>query len=511
MPRRSSPFVLLLCVLVLAVGLLGGLPPVGPVAHAQQVRPPSAVDTTQIGFDRAIRTALSQNTDLKRAQATLRRSETQVQAEWMDFSPDLSLGIGGSRNFGRNFNQLEGEVTTRTSDQIGGSISSGITLFNGFENTASLNQARNQEEADVLSLQRTQREVVFTVMNQYITLIENREIVRVRREELEARRQQLRQIEEFVDAGSRPVSDLYQEQANVAEAEQSLLQAQREREVSKTRLIQTLQLNPRQPYRFTVPDLAADTISTEQYNLSALMDEAFGNRLDLQAVQAEQRAAEKGVRAARSSYYPTLSLSADYGTDWSDQRLREVPGTGEAPETALVERADGGDPFSLPIPGTGSQPQIQTPSFSNQLDDNRSGSISLSLSIPIFDRFQRNTQVEQAKVQAQNAQYQLEDQRQQVALQVRQAYLDYQNAVQQLEAANKRLRAARQARAAAQERYNLGSASIVELQNATRDFVDAASQQVRARYNLIFQKKQIDYHVGRLSPNEPLIQQQDAQ
>ena len=119
--------------------------------------------------------------------------------------------------------------------------------------------------------------------------------------------------------------------------------------------------------------------------------------------------------------------------------------------------------------------------------------------------------MEQAQVQAQNAQYQLEDQRQQVALQVRQAYLDYRNAVQQLEAANKRLRAARQARAAAQERYNLGSASIVELQNATRDFVDAASRQVRARYNLIFQKKQIEYHVGRLSPNEPLIQQQDAQ
>jgi outer membrane protein len=51
----------------------------------------------------------------------------------------------------------------------------------------------------------------------------------------------------------------------------------------------------------------------------------------------------------------------------------------------------------------------------------------------------------------------------------------------------------------------------VELQNATRDFVDAASQQVRARYNLILQKKRIDYHVGELSPNEPLIGQQDAQ
>ena len=468
-------------------------------------------DTTQINFDEAIRTALDQNTDIKRAQGNVRQSEVEVQAQWMDFAPDLDLSLGATRSFGRNFSQLEGDVITRTSDQVGGSVSSGITLFNGFENTASLNQAQSQARADETSLKRTRREVVFTVMNQYISLIESREILRVRQEELEARRQQLRQIEEFVDAGSRPVSDLYQEQANVAEAEQRLLQAKREREVNKTRLIQTLQLNPRNPYRFTVPNLAADTLSAEQYELSSLMDAAFEQRLDLRAAEAERRAAETGVRAARSTYYPTLSLSADYGTDWSDQRLREVPGSGEARETALVERVNGGSPVAVPVPGTGSQPLTQTPSFSSQLEDNRSGSVRLSLSIPIFDRFQRNTQVERAQVQAQNAEYQLEDQRQQIALQVRQAYLDYQNAVQQLEAANKRLRAARQARAAAQERYNLGSASIVELQNATRDFVDAASQQVRARYNLIFQKKQIDYQVGRLSPNEPLIEQQDAQ
>ncbi len=510
MSQRSSfvpfPFLSLLAVAgLLGVGLLGG-----PSARAQNMDASSMTDTTEIGFDEAIRTAVDQNTDIKRAQASAREANTQVQAEWMDFAPDLNLSLGATRSFGRNFSQLEGDVITRTTDRIGGSASSGITLFNGFENTASLNQAQNQAQADETRLKRTRREVVFTVMDQYISLIESREIVRVRREEVEARRQQLRQIEEFVDAGSRPVSDLYQEQANVAEAEQRLLQAEREREVSKTRLIQTLQLNPRDPYRFTVPNLAADTLTTERYELSSLMNEAFENRLDLQAVEAERRAAEKGIRAARSSYYPSLSLSASYGTDWSDQRTRTVPGTSEDPEFVSVRRADGGA-ISLPVPGTGSPAQRQTPGFTDQLEDNRSGNVRLSLSIPIFDRFRRNTQVERARVQAQNAKYRLDDQRQQISLQVRQAYLDYKNAVQQLEAANKRLKAARQARAAAQERYNLGSASIVELQNATRDFVDAASQQVRARYNLILQKKRIDYHVGELSPNEPLIGQQDAQ
>jgi outer membrane protein len=355
---------------------------------------------------------------------------------------------------------------------------SSVTLFNGFENVASLQRAREQATADQTSLKRTRRDVVFTVMDQFIALVESRELVRVRKERVKAQRKRLRQIREFVEAGSRPKSDEFTAEADLADAEQQLLQAKREREVNNTRLIQTLQLNPRQAYDFRVPDLEDDLPGAAQYDLSALVDEAFERRLDLRAARAERRASQEGIQAAKASYYPSLSISGRYGTDWSSRDRIPDP--------------DNPDGFI-------------TQSFTEQLDNNRGGGISLSLNIPIFDQLQRSTQVEQAQVQAQNAKYQLQDQRQQVALQVRQSYLDYRNAVQQLEAANKRLRAAERARTAAQERYELGSTDIVELQNATRDYVDAASQQVRARYNLLLQQKRIDYNVGRLSPNEPLL------
>jgi len=428
-------------------------------------------DTTRITFNEAVRTALDQNTDIKRAQAQARQSNVQVRSEWMDFAPDLNISSDVSRRVGRNFSQVTGDFTTESTDFFNLTGQSSVTLFNGFENVSSLREARERAGADQTNLKRTQREVVFSVMDQFISLVESREIVRVRREQVEAQRQRLRQIEQFVEAGSRPVSDLYTAEADLADAEQQLLQGRREREISQTQLIQTLQLNPREAYDFQVPDLSGDLPAEGRYELSTLIDEAFQERLDLRVAEAERRAAEQGVRSARSSYYPSLSLSGSYGTDWSSRGL-------------------GGE---------------VSDDFANQLDVNRGGGVSLSISIPIFDRFNRSSQVEGAQVQAQNAEYALQDQRQQVALQVRQSYLDYQNAMQQLEAANKRLRAAEQARTAAEERYELGSADIVELQNAIRDYVDAASQQVRARYNLIFQQKRIDYNVGRLSPSAPLL------
>ena len=463
--------------------LLAALVGAAPAGWAQQAPAPSVADTTQVTFDEAVRIALDQNTSIRRAQAGAREANAQVQSEWMDFAPDLDFSSSTGYDFGRGFSQVEGAVITQSRNSFNVSAQSGITLFNGFENTASLRRANNQARASELDLDRTRREVAFTVMDQFILLVESREQVRVRREQLEALQQQLEQTEEFVDAGASPVSDLYQQQADVAEAEQQLLQARREREVGKTRLIQTLQLNPRAAYDFQIPDLEGDTLGTATYDLSALIDEAFQNRLDLQVAKAERRAAEQNVRAAKSAYYPTISIGGSYRSDWLSTRQIEDPQTG----------------------------QLTQPSFFNQLDNNRGGGIGISLNIPIFDQLQRNTQVEQAQVQAQNAEYDLQDQRQEVALQVRQAYLDYRNAVQQLQASRSRLRAARQARTATQERYNLGAASIVELRNANRDFVDAASQQVRARYNLLFQQKQIDYQVGRLDPRRPLRSTQPTQ
>lgn len=467
MPRRLRSPLLFLATILLAWAA-------GPHRPASGQGTPGPADTTTVTFKEAVRTALDRNTDLKRAQATARLDETQVQAEWLDFSPDLSFNTGVSRRFGRSFSEIEGQIITQSTDFFNTGTSTRLTLFNGFENVASLRASRARAEASEQTLRRTRREVVFRVMERYVALLESGELIRVREEEVEARRRQLQQIREFVEAGARPVSDRYQEEARVAEARQQLLQARRERAVRKTELIQTLQLDPRRPYRFERPALPADTLNRREEDLSSLIGRAFEERLDLRAAEADQRAAERGVRAARSVYYPSLSVSAGYGTSWTS-RARSLPG------------------------------QAGTPSFADQLDNNRNGSLRLSLSIPIYDQGRRSTQVEQAQVQTQEARYALQDRRQEVALQVRQAYLDHRNAAQQLEAARKRLRAAEQARSTVRKEYNLGSTSIVELQNATRDYVEAASGRIRARYNLLLQRKRIDYYIGRLDPQEPLL------
>jgi len=463
-------------------------------------------DTTRITFNEAVNIALDQNTTLKRAANDVRASEVRLRSERFDWSPDASLSSGVSRNFGRSFSQEEGRIVNRSTDFFRADVSSSLTLQGlGIQNYSSMRSAEWDATASELNLERTRQNIVFQVMNRFITLVENQEILVVQQEELEARRQQLRQIQEFVDAGSRPISALYEQQAAVAEAESAVLSAERDIQLTETRLIQTLRLDPMKSYDFQAPEVPENLDDVARYDLRALMTQAFDQRLDLRADRASVQAAESNVVSTRSQYLPALSFSASYGSNWSSEArdTRAIPGTGVFQDlTILTQEGIGIPQRDFPVV----PPDREPLSFTDILNQRRGGQVGISLRFPIFDGFQREQSIEQAQVSKLNAEYAFEDQKLQVSLEVREAYLNYQNAVKQLDVSEKQLRFARQARDAAQERYNLGAASIVELTNANRTFVEAASQRIRARYNFLFQQKLIAYFVGSLNPSESLFQ-----
>jgi len=199
-----------------------------------------------------------------------------------------------------------------------------------------------------------------------------------------------------------------------------------------------------------------------------------------------------------------LSLAVGYGSDWSSNALVPVPGTATDPRVITVT-PDDGPPATFDVPGSGTDPDFVRPTFFDQLDQRRGGSVRLALIVPIFDRFQTRTQVAQAEVDALNARYDLHDQQQLVALQVRQAVLDYRSARVQLAATTERVEAAERARGAASRRYELGAATFVELTQAITEVVAARSAQVRARYDVLLAQTLIDYYTGQPDPQRALV------
>jgi outer membrane protein len=413
-----------------------------------------------ITFTDAVGIALKQNVAIRQAQNATALDETAVRQQRLQFLPDLRFNVSGAENLGRSFSQTEGRVIDQSTQAVSTGISSGVTLFNGGQNVANLRAARLGEQASTQDLARTRQTVVFTVASNYLNLVAQQEQLRVQQQNLAALQAQEEQIKRFVDVGSRPISDLYQQQASVAAARASVVETQRALELAKVDLIQTLQLDPAGTYDFVAPAVNAAAAS-RQYDLDSLVARAYAERADIDADQARVGAAEQDVKAAQASKWPAISLSLGYNTAYSS-----------ASDLSLAD----------------------------QLNQRRGGSIGIGVSIPLFDRGSSDLATQRAQIQADNARLALQQQRQDVALEVRRAYLDHGAAQERLAAAQAQQVAADQALAATRERYRVGAATLVELTQSQAAQVQAASALVNARYALVFQQSLMSYYTGELDP-----------
>jgi len=406
----------------------------------------------------AIRIALAQNTTVRFARNSLILDSLAIRQARNQFLPNLSASSSASQDV------ANGSGGNAFSASAG--LSSGVTVYNGGQNRNILRQARTNAAAGAADVGRTRQSVVFAVASDYLALITQQQQLRVQQENLTAQEQELRQLQEFVRRGTRPIGDLYQEQAAVAATRLSMVNARRATEVAKVNLIQELVLDPRLEYTFATPadSVPFDTTTTAPqpaFNLDSLISVAFQQRVDLRAQALRVQAAQTEIAIAEGGRLPVVTASAGYGTAYNS----------------------GADA-----------------AFSSQLNQRRGGSVGVGVSVPILDRGAVSIAKQRAQVQLENELLTLRDLEQSVALDVRRAYLDYLSAGEQLAAANAQQQAAALSLQAAQARYRVGLATLVEVTLARASLIQAQSAVVSARSSLVFQQALMSYYTGVLDP-----------
>jgi outer membrane protein len=425
---------------------------------------PAAART--ITFADAVSIALRQNGTLLQAVNAAALDTVSVRLQKMQFLPSVQLSTSTSQSLSPFARSTAGQTSVGdvTSTAVNAGVSTSLVLFNGGANKAQLAQARLVQQAGGQAVERTRQSVVFTVVSNYLELTGSQEQLRVRRETMASEEALLEQIRAFVQAGRRPIADQYQQQAAVAAARLALVQAQNAVELARVDLIQTLQLDPRGDYDFQPPPAGAAQAAPG--TLESLLDRALQGRADLAARQSELAATAQGVRAAQAARLPTVSVSAGYNTTLNSSN-----------DLGLFD----------------------------QFAQRQGGSVSVGVSLPLFDRGSTAAETQRARITQDNARIALQNQQQQVAVEVRRAWLDWRAAGEQLTAAQAQVTAAQQSLDATQQRYRAGVGTLVELTQARSTLAQAQSQLVSARYNLVFQRTLVDYYVGSLDPDAVAI------
>ncbi|MEO1075535.1 MAG: TolC family protein, partial [Bacteroidota bacterium] len=472
-----------------------------------------AQETRTISFDEAVRIALDQNVRLQQAELTTRSADLDVSRQRAQmFLPNISASMRPSQQYGLAFNQTTGQLENETTNVFSADISGSVNVFNGFADQAGLAAARLRARSGALSEERTRQDIVFEVASRYLQVLLDEQLVAIQEEAVEAERVQVERIQSLVDAGARPAVDVLRQEALAAERELGLLRAQNAATVSATQLVQTLQLDPFGTYTFSAPPLEALEATFETFDLDELLRGALDARDDLRAQELEIEALGQDIKQARAGYLPSVVLFAGYGSSYASSAQQVAtdaegntivldPGTTVTTSGGDIVQIDG-DPFIV-----GTQFAFEDTPFSDQFfDTNRGGNIGFSVNIPIFDRFQTRTQVQQAQIRASNARLTLESLEQSVALEVRQAYLDYQNAARALDVSAVQVESAEAALSVEQERYEFGASTFADLAQARAAAVQAQSDRAQAIYTFFFRRRLLDYALGALDFTQPLFE-----
>lgn len=425
---------------------------------------------TTISLQDAIDIALENNYQLKQAANNKQLAESRVFSAKAEFLPSLSANINGSRNVGRQFVEEDLSFDDRTTYGIGGSMSANVTIFNGFANIASLRQANADNESLEEQNQRLKETIIFETASRYLQVVLNEELLKISETSLEASQSQLEQISAQVDVGSLPTVDLFNQEATVASDELTVIQRENALEVSIAQLIRIMQDDTITDVETTVPSVEELSVMPVDLNLNEMIDAALNNRSDYRAQQLTIEGNEQDITLARASLLPTITASAGINSRWSDQFI---------------------DPVTRDVAP-----------FSDQFFDQQiNRSVGFSVSIPIFSRWNNRTNLLNSKIQLKNSQLELENVKFQISEEVRQAYNDYTSIVKELESTEKSLIAAERAYETEQQRYEIGSTTLIELNLANANYVQAQSERVQAVYNFIFQQRLLDYYIGRLDEN----------
>lgn len=419
----------------------------------------------EISLQEAIRISLENNFELKQAENSLDLSEMQVRSAQANFFPSLNASLNGNQNVGRQFVQEDLSFEDRTTYNLSGGISTQMTIFNGFENINTLRRSRVNHNRERATSERIRENIIFNTAMRYLQLLLDQELLEIAEQNLETSLAQLGQVEAQVEVGSRPIVDLYQQESTVASNELQVVQAENALSISRTRLIRVLQLDPLDEVVFLRPDLDETDLFPRELNLEEMIMLALNNRNDIRAQHLAIEASRYDLEIARGNRYPTVNANANFNTRYSDQYRLAGQNVGF------------GDQF---------------------FDQMVTRTIGFSVSIPIFNRWNTRTSIEQASVQYRNARLSLEDIRFEIREEIAQAYNDYLSLVKELDATEKSLRAAERTYETQQQRYEIGATSLIELNQATTDYMEAMSTRQRVLYNFVFQEKLLDYYLGRL-------------
>jgi len=467
---------------------------VSPVILAQssdvsvdEIQPPDKGSV--ITMEQAIRIALANNNDIKRALLSIKDADEQVTQAWGEYLPDISGDLSYTRNlqlpviFFPDFQDPTGPlqaISVGEDNQWQGAINASQEIFSA-ETIIGINSADLFKTAQKENFRATSQQVVTETRKAYSNVLLARENLQLRKKSVERIKENLEDNRKRFEAGLIDEFQVLQLEVQLSNEQPQLTEARYQIEQAYRQLSIAMGIPVNWEYKVE-GDLASYDVKTNQSQKAVnanlkeithqtsiilsdektdlLVNRATDFRGDLRVLDFEEKLKNKEIMREKSLYLP--SLSANYQMAWSAQE----PG---APDF-----------------------------FGNEMQRARTQAFTVTLDVPIFQGLQRSTALTRRQIEKKDIQLQQEFAKKQAVNEIQTAQENINRIYEVAEARRAAIKQAKRNYEIALARFNRGVGSQLDVTNAELQLRQAETNYAQMVHEFLNAKADYDLAVGQI-------------
>ena len=378
--------------------------------------------------------------------------------------PSLSFSTNhnvGYRPFTETMSVVQGDQVTSTKSnttyQGSYSLNASVTLWNGGINQKNIQAQKLQNDINRLSTEQSELDIQEQIAQLYVQIMYTKEALKVSNQLLGTAKSQYDRGVQMMEQGQMAKADVAQLEAQLSSAKYDVVNSETQIANYKRQLKSLLELDINSDF-----DIAGD-IPGDESVLGIIPDKAetyskaLATRPEIRSAELGIESAELNLNIARRGYLPTLGASASVGTNHT---------------------SGSNDKYGM------------------QMKNNLNMNAGLTLSVPIFDKRNNNTNVKNAKLEQMNSQLDLLDKKTALSNTIEQYWINANSNQQSYMAAKARAKSQEASYELLNEQFQNGLKNTVDVLQGRDNLTSAEQDMLQAKYTTLLNIQLLRFYAG---------------
>lgn len=442
--------------------------------------------------------AIQNNISVKQADVQARIDKLTLGQSKLALYPNASFQSNQGYRLGRSIDPTQNQFTTSSMLFSNPNLNVDAEIFNWFRKRNTIEANKYLAEAGGAKLEKARNDIALNVANAYLAALLTKEQINVAQVQLDQTRVQVVNIERQVKAGALPELNLAEMQTQLANDSAAFITAKANYSLSLLQLQALLNLDAAEPFDIASPpveDIPLEPLG--ELEPATVYASALEN-LPQQKINAlNVMAAEKNVRVARASMYPSIYAFGGLGSSFSslqkviptsyEQKILQI---GSVTINGTTHPVLSAWPQDIPI-------ATKKGTYFNQLANNFGQNIGVGINVPIFNAGTARTNWKKAQLNVESQQLLKEQDSRTLKQDIYQAHTNAVAALEKFNASKIALQSAEKAYEFATKRFQVGLLKPLDLIINQNNLLRTKINMLSAQYDYVFKMKLLEFYKGK--------------